>query len=80
MNGVNGDRHAQPSHTVLLTGIDAPPREVMVPAASSLDYQMYQDHLERQGLFNMQLKVWSSPAYRPGPSLEREENELPREW
>lgn len=54
---MSGDKHALPGHTVLLTGIDAEPREVEVLSACSLDYQMYQDHLESPGLFNMQLKV-----------------------
>jgi len=54
---MSGDKHALPGHTVLLTGIDAEPREVEVPSSCSLDFQMYRDHLERPGLFNMQLKV-----------------------
>lgn len=48
-----------PSHMVLLTGIDAEPREVVVKSVCSMDGEFYMANRLRPGLCNIQLKVAS---------------------
>ena len=54
---IAGNGHL-PSHTVLLMGIDAEPREVTVRSVCSMDEDFYRKNCHRPGLCNIQLKVY----------------------
>ena len=52
----NSVRDGNPA-TALLTTLDSIPKAVMVHSSCGMDEQLYQEHLQRPGLFNLQLKV-----------------------
>ena len=54
----NSIRDGNPATALLMiTTLDSVPKAVMVHSSCGMDEQLYQEHLQRPGLFNLQLKV-----------------------